>query len=209
MTFSHTIYCVGRNYVDHAKELNNPISQEPVIFTKTASSVTKFHENTSIPLSLGRCDHELEIAVQINQDLYQQPMSVCQTTVSHLALALDLTRREKQSELKSQKLPWTLAKSFPNACILGDFHDAANVHLDDISFTLKINGEIRQHGNTKDMIFDIHQLIHFIQLNIPIKSGDIILTGTPEGVGPLHDGDKLEAFFGPGKHKETCTVHRK
>ncbi|NEO98265.1 MAG: fumarylacetoacetate hydrolase family protein [Symploca sp. SIO2E9] len=190
------IYCVGRNYADHAKELKNPIPKEPIIFTKSPACIVPFEGKIFLPLNLGRCDYETEIAVQLGTNLYQAAQNQVLQAISYVGIALDLTLRDKQNELKARKHPWDLAKSFVNACPLSrfikmdDFQELANMTI-----RLEINGEVRQQGSTKEMLFSIPDLISFISQNIPLRQGDIILTGTPANVGPLNNNDYLVAFL--------------
>lgn len=187
-----TIYCVGRNYAAHAKELNNPIPKEPVIFTKTRSTVCPLDGEISLPASLNRVDHETEIMIRLGADLVDASPEQALAAISHYGIALDLTLREKQTELKQQSYPWDLAKSFVNACPVAQFLPFdSQQSLDNIEFELTINGESRQHGNTANMLFSTIDLIVFISQKIPLMAGDLVLTGTPEGVGPLNDGDQL------------------
>jgi 2-keto-4-pentenoate hydratase/2-oxohepta-3-ene-1,7-dioic acid hydratase in catechol pathway len=203
-----TIYCVGRNYAAHAKELNNPIPKEPVIFTKTRSSVCDCSGEIQLPLSLKRCDHETEIAIRLGKDLQNANAEQVMLAISHYGIALDLTLREKQTELKQQSYPWDLAKSFANACPLSPLIPFdGQLALDDIDFSLTINGETRQQGNTTDMLFSIVDLIIFLGQKIPLMAGDLILTGTPEGVGPLNNDDKLVLTIN-GKMMAEATVVR-
>ena len=192
--FTSSIYCVGRNYAAHARELNNPIPEEPIIFTKSPSCVVPFAGDISIPLALGRCDHEVEIVVQVNQDLYQHTPEQALEAISHVGVALDLTLRDKQSELKARKHPWHLAKNFLNACPLSPLNPVSNgLMLDDLDVKLAVNGEVRQQGSTKQMLYSIPTLISFISQQLPIKAGDLVLTGTPANVAPLEDQDQLVA----------------
>lgn len=187
-----TIYCVGRNYAAHAKELNNPIPSEPVIFTKTRATVCALSGEINLPLSLNRCDHETEIAIRLGKDLFQANSEQVLAAISHYGIGLDLTLREKQTELKQQRYPWDLAKSFANASPLSPMLPFdSKVSLDNIDFALSINGDIRQQGNTANMLFSIVGLIEFLSQKMPLLAGDLILTGTPEGVGPLEHNDKL------------------
>lgn len=186
-----SIYCIGRNYAAHAKELNNPIPKEPVIFTKVPSTVCALADTIALPEDLGRCDHETEIVIRIGKDLYQCDKDEAKLAISHIGLGLDLTLREKQSELKQQKYPWELAKNFINACPLTPFIEFDQRPLDDIAFSLSINGKKAQQGNSGNMLFDILTQIEFLSSRIPLRAGDLLMTGTPEGVGPLHHDDEL------------------
>ena len=191
-----SIYCVGRNYTDHAKELKNSIPKEPLIFTKSPVCVVPFEGKISLPLNLGRCDYETEIAIQLGAELDLADQSQVLEAISSVGIALDLTLRDQQNELRAQKYPWDLAKSFANACPLSKFAKVNNISdIKNLNFRLEINGEVRQHGSTTEMVFSIQDLITFISQHIPLRSGDIILTGTPAGVGPLNNNDSLVAFL--------------
>ena len=191
-----SIYCVGRNYADHAKELNNPVPKEPIIFTKSTACIVPFAGKILIPDNLGRCDYETEIAVQLGNDLYQGNQEQVLEAVSCVGIALDLTLRDRQNELRAKKYPWDLAKSFVNACPLSTFRPFNDSkEIEELEIKLEINGEVRQQGSTKQMVFSIPDLITFISQQIPLRSGDIILTGTPANVGPLKNHDYLVAFL--------------
>jgi len=182
---TQNIWCVGRNYKEHAKELGNPIPSKPLIFLKSGSSIIKSEKSLTLPEWAGEIHHEVELAVFFDEHL----------VITEGAVALDLTAREIQNDLKKQGHPWTLAKSFKNSCPLGKRFPIAD--LDDLqtngSMQLIINGEQKQLGHFKDMIFSIRQLSEYILEHFPVCPGDMILTGTPEGVGPLKTGDHIKA----------------
>lgn len=187
-----TLFCVGRNYVAHAKELNNPVPKEPVIFCKTRSTVCPLNDTIHLPQVLNRCDHETEIVVRVSAPLHQATAQQALDAISHYGIGLDLTLREKQTQLKQQSYPWELAKSFANACPISPLIPIdSKIDLQNIEFELTINGVSKQQGNTANMLFSIVDLVVFISQNIPLMPDDLIFTGTPEGVGPLHDGDQL------------------
>jgi 2-keto-4-pentenoate hydratase/2-oxohepta-3-ene-1,7-dioic acid hydratase in catechol pathway len=187
-----TIYCVGRNYAAHAKELNNPIPKSPLIFTKTRATLCSIEGDIQVPADLGRCDHETEIAVMLGQDLYQATEQQALDAVSHIGMALDLTLREKQTQLKQKGHPWTLAKNFINASPVSALQPVtAHTDLTNIDFSLTINDRLQQQGNSRDMLFTIVDLVVFLSHQMPLHQGDLILTGTPEGVGPLVDQDQI------------------
>ncbi len=182
MTPIRNIWGVGRNYLDHALELGNTPPPTPMIFLKAGSCITP--ESEPIKLTADCIHYETELAVQLGDDL--SPKS--------LALALDLTHREAQTEAKKTGYPWTLAKSFRGACPLSRFVEFSQVKaFEELEFLLKINGEMKQHGFSKNMIHGLPRLIAYIRENFPIVPGDLILTGTPKGVGALKPGDVLEA----------------
>lgn len=179
----HNIWGVGRNYAEHAAELGNSVPEKPLIFLKAGSSLVE-GKNVELPQWTQNVHHEIEIAVQLGDQLQ----------IESMALALDLTERTVQDELKKKQHPWTLAKSFRNACAISQLVPVSNIKdLDHLSFDLKVNGEVRQHGTTNQMIFGFESLTHFIQKFFPVVPGDLILTGTPSGVGPLKRGDQLAA----------------
>ena len=140
-----TIYCIGRNYALHAKELNNPIPKSPVIFTKVKATVCACEGEIALPADLGRVDHETEVVVRIGTDLFQADNKQALAAVSHYGMGLDLTLREKQTQLKEKRQPWELAKSFVNACPLTAMLPVTeDTDLADLGFSLTINGEPRQ-----------------------------------------------------------------
>lgn len=192
----NAVYCVGRNYADHARELNNPVPSSPLIFTKSTSCIVPFAGELRLPQSLGRCDHELEIAVRIGESLQDASPEAALGAVSHIGLALDLTRRDAQSILKGKGHPWDLAKSFPGACPLTPLTPVSDpATLRDRGLRLTINDEVRQVGRTGQMIFSIATLLSFLSHHIPLVESDLVLTGTPAGVGPLQDGDVLVGWL--------------
>lgn len=192
----NAVYCVGRNYADHARELNNPVPRSPLIFTKSRSCIVPFSGDLILPASLGRCDHELEIAVRIGRAVQGASPEEALDAVSHIGLALDLTRRDAQSALKGKGHPWDLAKSFPGACPLTPLTPVTDpADLRDRGLRLTINGEVRQAGRTGQMIFSIAALLSFLSHHIPLVESDLVLTGTPAGVGPLKDGDVLVGWL--------------
>lgn len=198
------IYCVGRNYSAHAHELNNPIPDEPVIFTKTAASLAPFEGDIHVPKQWGRCDYETELVVQLGRTIYQADEHQSLDSISHLGLALDLTLRDKQSVLKEKGLPWTLAKNFTNACVLSTFQPVQEgQQVDSLQFALDINNHRQQTADTRHMLFPVGVLLSFISQTIPLCAGDIVLTGTPSGVGELHHGDELIAYL---EHKKIASA---
>lgn len=178
------IWAVGRNYAEHAKELGNDVPTEPMIFLKAGSTATLASSTITMPAWQPKLHHEVELALRFNSQL----------KIAHACLALDLTDREKQNELKSKGHPWTLAKSFKGSCPLSDFFSVGSLdELKNLDLSLKVNGELRQRGSTSQMIFSLEALIEFVLKHFPVVPGDLLLTGTPAGVGPFKSGDVLEA----------------
>ncbi|UTW06151.1 fumarylacetoacetate hydrolase family protein [Pseudomonas benzenivorans] len=187
------VVCIGRNYAEHAKELNNPVPSEPLLFIKPGSCVVPLDDGFSIPEGRGAVHYEAEIAVLIGKPLSRSPdAEEVRDAISGFAPALDLTLREVQAQLKEKGYPWEIAKSFDGACVLAPFVPGDAIEaLQDIGIRLSINGEVRQDGNSCDMLNPILPLIQHICGHFSLQPGDVILTGTPVGVGPLYKGDEL------------------
>ena len=189
------VVCVGRNYAEHAKELNNPVPTEPLLFIKPGSCVVALDDSFSIPNDeRGAVHYEAEIAVLIGKPLSRKPNAEeVLDAISGFSPALDLTLRELQDKLKAKAYPWEVAKSFDGACVLAPFVPGDAVEdLADLGIRLSLNGELRQDGNSRDMLNPILPLIQHICGHFSLQAGDVILTGTPVGVGPLSAGDTLE-----------------
>lgn len=190
------IWAVGRNYAEHAKELGNEVPTTPLIFLKAGSSGTQASPEIHLPLWGKDIHHEVELALQFDHSLQ----------ISQACVALDLTEREVQNQLKAKGQPWTLAKSFKEACPLSKFFPVKNLsELENLEIQLKINGQVKQQGNTNQMIFKMPMLIEYVLAHFPVTPGDLLLTGTPSGVGPIKKGDSLEAEI-HGKIKHTWRV---
>ena len=192
------IVCVGRNYAAHAKELNNPIPSEPILFIKPASSAVDLNSGFSIPEGQGSVHHELEIAILIGQPLVNVSESEVAESIAGIGLGLDLTLRDVQAKLKEKGHPWERAKSFDGACPLTGFVSLPQFSNDDwqsisLDFGLKLekNGQLQQQGSSADMLFAILPLIAHMSEHFSLQPGDVVLTGTPAGVGPLEQGDNL------------------
>ncbi len=187
------VVCVGRNYAEHAKELNNPVPSEPLLFIKPGSCTVAMEGGFAIPADRGAVHYEAEIAVLIGKPLSKKPNAEeARDAISGFAPALDLTLRDLQDQLKKKSYPWELAKSFDGACVLAPFIPGdAVADLVDLGIRLSLNGELRQDGNSRDMLTPILPLIQHIAGHFSLQPGDVILTGTPAGVGPLASGDEL------------------
>jgi 2-keto-4-pentenoate hydratase/2-oxohepta-3-ene-1,7-dioic acid hydratase in catechol pathway len=188
------VVCVGRNYAEHATELNNPIPSEPLLFIKPGSCVEPLAGGFAIPQDRGVVHYEAEIAVLIGKPLSKQPsVEEVRDAISGFAPALDLTLRDVQARLKDKGLPWELAKSFDGAYVLAPFVAGdAYADLTDIGIRLSLNGELRQDGNSRDMLNPIIPLIQHIAGHFSLQPGDVVSTGTPAGVGPLTSGEQLD-----------------
>ncbi|MDX1705165.1 fumarylacetoacetate hydrolase family protein [Pseudidiomarina sp.] len=186
------IVCVGRNYAAHAAELNNPLPSQPLLFMKPATAVTWLPE-VRIPAGRGACHHELELAVRVGSRLRRAEVNDAMAAVSHYGLALDLTLRDVQDQLKAAGQPWERAKAFDGSCALSGWLPAAAIDAEQpLQLQLVINGEIRQQGTTNDMLCSVAALLADISQQFTLLPGDVVLTGTPSGVGPLAADDELE-----------------
>lgn len=186
------IICLGRNYLDHIRELNNQIPEAPVIFCKPASSLLENGGQIRIPAYSNDCHHELELALLIGKAGKEIPVADALAYVCGYGVALDLTLRDVQSQQKSKGLPWEIAKGFDTSCPLSDFVSATEIKdPDNLSLTLQVNGEIRQQGNTNMMMRPIARIISEMSDFFTLEAGDIILTGTPAGVSRIKSGDHL------------------
>lgn len=196
-TFGHPlgkIVCVGRNYAEHAKELNNPIPTTPLLFMKPQSSAVAFEGDLPIPTDRGSVHYELELSVLIGESLYKATEQQVLEAIAGYGLALDLTLRDVQSELKEKSQPWERAKCFDGACPLSKFVVPAALETPQSArLSLEIDGEMRQDGTASDMLNPILPLITYMSTQFTLNPGDIVLTGTPKGVGPLQVGQSVIA----------------
>jgi len=187
------IVAIGRNYAAHAKEMGATVAEDPVFFLKPTSSYLLMNKGP-IELPVG-CDihHELEIGVVIGKKARDVSVEKAMDHVAGYVLALDMTARNLQSIAKSKGLPWTQSKGYDTFTPIGEYIDKSKIpDPQNLNFWLKVDGELRQRGNTKDMIFPIPQLIKFVSSIMTLEIGDLILTGTPEGVSSVKHGQVLE-----------------
>ena len=188
------ILCLGRNYVAHAREMNSAIPEFPVIFLKPATALIHDNENVVIPRFSTTMHHEVEMVVVIGKRAKNVRIEDAYDCVEGYAVGLDMTLRDIQDEAKKKGLPWTVAKGFETSAPLSSAVDRATIgdpHILDL--TLKVNGQTRQKSNTKYMIFKIDFVVSYLSSIFTLEPGDLVFTGTPEGVGQVHAGDILEA----------------
>ncbi len=200
------IIAVGRNYINHAKELNNPVPEMPVIFLKPDTAVLKDNKDFYYPEFSTDIHYEVEVVLRICNEGKHVPPKFAHKYYDAVGLGIDFTARDIQNQHKEKGLPWELSKAFDHSAVISpliakeEFEDIQN-----LSFSLQKNGITVQEGNTKDVIFSFDALIAFISQYITLRKGDLIYTGTPEGVGPVHIGDKLEGFL-QDKSMFTCNI---
>lgn len=188
------ILCIGRNYVDHIHELGNELPSAPVIFMKPSSSIIYDNGQINIPSYSNDCHHEGELAVLIGQTGSHISEYEALDHVAGYGVAIDLTLRDVQGELKKKGLPWDIAKGFDTACPLSGFTPAEQVDdPQNLQIILSVNGEIRQNGSTGLMINSVSRIISHLSDIFTLEPGDLILTGTPAGVGRIISGDRLVA----------------
>jgi 2-keto-4-pentenoate hydratase/2-oxohepta-3-ene-1,7-dioic acid hydratase in catechol pathway len=186
------VVCVGRNYLQHVKELNNEVPSEPLLFNKPSTALSPLNKPVLIPKNLGPCHNELELAVLIKTSLCQASIQEVEAAIWGLGLGLDLTLRDIQNTLKKQGYPWERAKAFDYSCPMSPFLMLDKVDkLSNIDFCLSVNSEVRQQGNSQDMLFSIVELLVEISNVFTLLPGDIVMTGTPKGVAALSVDDQL------------------
>lgn len=186
------VVCVGRNYMLHIKELNNEVPTQPLLFMKPASALCSIAQPVRIPNDQGECHNELEVAILIKHKLTKASAEQAQQAIWGVGLGLDLTLRDVQTHLKNKGQPWERAKAFDGSCPMSQFIPITQIpDLTDIEFRLLVNGEVRQLGNTVDMMLPILDLLVEITKQFTLLPGDIVLTGTPKGVAALSQGETL------------------
>lgn len=187
--------CVGRNYSNHAKELNNELPKDPVLFIKPDTALARPGDDWYIPEFTENLQHEVEVLIKISKvGKYIQP-EFAGNYYSEIGLGIDFTARDLQDRLKEKGLPWEKSKAFDRSALIGNFVSKEKFNLDNLNFSLVKNGNIQQKGNTSEMIFSFDYLISYISQYFTLKMGDIIFTGTPSGVSKLSENDFLEGFI--------------
>lgn len=194
------LICIGRNYADHAKEMKSELPSEPIFFLKPDTALLKDVDEFYLPDLNSEIHFECELVVKINKAGKNIDVEFAHKYYSEITLGLDLTARDLQTKCKEKGLPWEIAKAFDNSApISNKWINVADVSLPNLNFQFFQNGELKQHGFTKDMIFSIDTVISYVSKFITLKTGDLIFTGTPAGVGPIQIGDKLEGFVEENK----------
>lgn len=190
------IICIGRNYIDHAKELNSPVPEKPVFFLKPDSALVLNNRPFFYPDFSNDVHHELELVIKIQRLGRSIPEKFAHRYYSEIGLGVDFTARDLQNEMKDQGLPWEIAKGFDYSAPVSSFIPLFDLEdPGNISFYLELNGRTVQQGNSLDMIFGFDRLIAYVSRFMTLKTGDLIFTGTPAGVGPVQIGDHLECYL--------------
>ena len=186
------VVCVGRNYLQHIKELENEVPSEPLLFIKPSTALSPIHKAVVIPKELGPCHNELELAVLIKSTLSKASVEDVEAAIWGVGLGLDLTLRDVQSDLKKKGHPWERAKAFDFSCPMSQFVIKDQIqNISDLNFSLHVNNQLRQQGNSQEMLFTILKLLANISKTFTLLPGDIVMTGTPKGVAALSVDDQI------------------
>lgn len=190
------IICIGRNYTDHIKELENERPTDPVVFLKPDTSILLKRQPFFIPDFSSDVHHEVEVLVKISKVGKHIAKKFAHKYYDDISLGIDFTARDLQAKLKAKGLPWEKAKAFDGAAVIGEWLPKSSFeNLDNLNFSLKKNADIVQSGNTSLMLWKIDEIIEYISKYFTLKIGDIIFTGTPAGVGKVVANDRLEGFI--------------
>lgn len=189
------IICIGRNYVDHAKELNNPVPSKPMVFMKPPSALLVNNKPFYYPEFTQDLHFEVELVIKIGKNGKHIQPEFAADYISEIGLGIDFTARDLQNKCKEKGHPWEIAKGFDGSAVISSFIPVAAVNRHAIEFALHKNGQQVQHGNSKDMIFSFEDIIVYTSQFFKLQMGDLIYTGTPAGVGPVQIGDRLEGFL--------------
>lgn len=190
------IICIGRNYADHAKEMKSDLPTEPIFFMKPDTALLKEGQDLYLPDLNSEVHFECELVVKINKAGKHIDKEFAKNYYSEITLGLDLTARDLQAKCKEKGLPWEIAKAFDNSApISTQWINVSILNMKELSFQFYQNGNLKQTGFIKDMIFSIDELISYVSRYVTLKTGDLIFTGTPAGVGPIQIDDKLEGYL--------------
>ncbi|MFW5762595.1 MAG: fumarylacetoacetate hydrolase family protein [Cyclobacteriaceae bacterium] len=190
------IICIGRNYVDHAKELKNPLPKEPVFFLKPDTCIIRNNKPFFLPDFSENMQHELEVVLKICRVGKNIEPKFAHRYYKEIGLGIDFTARDLQAKQKEKGLPWEIAKAFDGAAPISKFIPREKfMNVNNLNFHLDVNGKTVQRGNTADMIFSFDHLISYISRYMTLKMGDFLFTGTPAGVGKVNIDDKLEGYL--------------
>lgn len=190
------IICIGRNYVEHAKEMNSAIPTEPIFFLKPDTALIKDNQPFYYPEFSKEIHHEVELVLKISKAGKNIQTQFANKYYDEIGIGIDFTARDLQEQCKKKGLPWEKAKAFDGAAPIGMFINKKQFKDEkNIIFHLNINGNTVQKGNTKDLLFSFDTIVAYVSKFFTLKTGDLIYTGTPEGVGPVGIGDRLEAYI--------------
>lgn len=190
------IIAIGRNYIEHAKELNNPVPEKPVLFLKPDTAVLKGNKPFYHPNFSNDIHHEIEIVLKICKEGKFIAEKFADKYFEEIGLGIDFTARDLQAKQKEKGLPWEIAKAFDNSAPISEFLPKTELgDLSNLDFELQINNQIKQHGNSAQMLFNFNQIISYASQFFTLKKGDLIFTGTPSGVSKINIGDQLKGYL--------------
>ncbi len=189
------IICIGRNYVEHIEELGNEKPESPVIFMKPDTAILKQNEPFYHPDFSKDIHHEVEVLIKIHKQGKSIPVEFAGNYYNQIGLGIDFTARDLQSKFKEKGLPWDLAKGFNGSAPISEFYSKNLYDLKNLNFSLKKNGQVVQKGNTSHMLYTFDEIVSYVSHFITLKTGDIIFTGTPKGVGQVTIKDQLEGYI--------------
>lgn len=190
------IFAIGRNYAEHIKELNNERPDEPVIFTKPETAILKNNAPFYYPDFSKDIHHEVEILLKIDKEGKNIEEKFAHKYYREIGIGIDFTARDLQQKAKEKGLPWDIAKGFNGSAPMSEFIPLSEISdLNNLNFSLRVNGELKQQGNTGLMLFNFNYIVSYLSWFFTLKKGDIIFTGTPKGVGPVKIGDRLDCFI--------------
>jgi 2-keto-4-pentenoate hydratase/2-oxohepta-3-ene-1,7-dioic acid hydratase in catechol pathway len=188
------LLCIGRNYAEHADEMESDVPDRPMVFLKPATAVVRSGDAVHLPPQSQDVHHEIELVAVIGEGGHNIPQANALDHVAGYAVGLDMTARDLQAEAKEKRHPWSVAKGFDTFAPLGPVTPAETVgDPQELTLRLRVNGETRQEAGTQHMIFPVTELVHYCSQIFTLEPGDLIYTGTPSGVGPVEEGDELEA----------------
>jgi len=201
-----SIYCIGRNYVEHIHEMKSEKTTDPVVFLKPRSSIIHDGDTLTIPEKSNNVHHEIELVILIGKKVKDISPEHAASAIRGFGVGIDVTARDIQSDAKSKGLPWSLAKGFDTFAPVGNLLPfEGTVDLQNLKLQLKVNGKVRQDDSTAKMIFPVDELISYLSYNFTLYPGDLIFTGTPKGVSKLSSGDQIEATL--DNNLSTLAVH--
>lgn len=197
------IICIGKNYAAHAKEMKSAVPSEPVFFLKPDTSLLQKGHDFYLPDFTNNLHHEIEVVYKVGKMGKHIAPEFALKYISEVGIGIDFTARDLQDKAKEKGLPWEIAKAFDNAAVVSnEFIPISEITTGNIDFHLEVNGKTVQKGNTSEMIFSIEQIIAYVSKFITLKTGDLIFTGTPEGVGQVKQGDVLSLYMQANKMHE-------
>jgi len=190
------IFAIGRNYVEHIEELNNERPDEPIIFTKPDTALIRNNQPFYYPNFSSDIHYEVELVLRVCKMGKNIHEKFAHTYFDAIGLGIDFTARDIQDKAKEKGLPWALAKGFDGSAPISEFLPLSSFeNINDIDFSLKIDGEVKQRGNSSLMLFNYNKIISYISRFVTLRNSDLIFTGTPKGVGPIKIGNKLEGYI--------------